>query len=130
MIQLHVLSGKKAGSRMDARRFPFRVGRAAQNDLPLEDDGVWEEHFTLEFQRKNGINLTAASNAIVTVNGQPTTGLLLRNGDLITVGSAKIQFWLAPVPQRSLQLREYLVWALLILVTVGQLFLLYTFLHN
>ena len=105
MIQLHVLSGKKAGDRLDARRFPFRVGRAPQNDLPLEDDGVWEQHLTLEFQRKNGICLTAAPNAIVTINGKQAASTLLRNGDIITLGSAKIQFWLAPAPQRGLQLR-------------------------
>jgi hypothetical protein len=129
MIQLHVLSGKKAGDRTDVRRFPFRVGRAPQNDLPLEDDGVWEQHLALEFQKKNGICLTAAPDAIVTINGKQAASALLRNGDIITLGSAKIQFWLAPVPQRGLQLRENLVWALLILVTVGQLLLLYTFLN-
>ena len=129
MIQLHVLSGKKAGDRLDARRFPFRVGRAPQNDLPLEDDGVWEQHLTLEFQRKNGICLTAAPNAIVTINGKQAASTLLRNGDIITLGSAKIQFWLAPAPQCGLQLRENLVWALLILITAGQFLLIYTFLH-
>ncbi len=127
MIHLHILSGKKAGSRRDASRFPFRVGRSPQNDLPLEDDGVWEQHITLEFQRKNGFCLAAVSDAIVTVNGKQMGSALLRNGDIITLGSAKIQFWLAPVPQRSLRLRENLVWALLIFITLGQLALIYFF---
>jgi pSer/pThr/pTyr-binding forkhead associated (FHA) protein len=127
MIHLHILSGKKAGNRLDASRFPFRVGRAPQNDLPLEDDGVWEQHVTFEFQRKQGFCLVASANAIVTVNGKQADNILLRNGDVITLGLAKIQFWLAPAPQRSLQLRESLVWALLILVTLGQLALIYAF---
>lgn len=129
MIQLHVLSGKMAGSRLEASRFPFQVGRAPQNDLPLEDDGVWERHVTFEFQRKNGFCLMAAPNAIVTVNGKQADNILLRNGDVITLGLAKIQFWLAPARQRGLRLRENLVWALLILVTLGQLALIYTFLR-
>ena len=127
MIHLHILSGRKAGSRVDASRFPFRVGRSPQNDLPLEDDGVWEQHIVLEFQKKNGFCLAAAAKAIVTVNGEQTDSTLLRNGDVITLGLAKIQFWLAPAPQRGLRLRENLVWALLILITLGQLLFIYTF---
>lgn len=127
MIQLHILSGKMAGSRRDASRFPFRVGRALESDLPLADDGVWEQHLALEFQRENGFYITAAPNAIVTVNSKQTGSALLKNGDLITLGSVKIQFWLAPAPQRSLRLRENLVWALLILVALGQFALIYIF---
>ena len=48
MIQLNVLSGKTAGSQTVARRFPFRIGRAAQNDLLLDDDGV-SHHFLLKW---------------------------------------------------------------------------------
>ena len=44
MVQLNILSGKKAGTRTVARHFPFRIGRAAGNELQLEDDGVWDQH--------------------------------------------------------------------------------------
>jgi pSer/pThr/pTyr-binding forkhead associated (FHA) protein len=129
MVDLHVLSGKKAGSRAAAGRFPFRIGRAPQNDLLLEDDGVWDQHLVLEFREKDGFYLSAASNAIATVNGKPLQEALLRNGDVITAGSAKIQFWLAPVPQRGLRLQENMVWALLIVVTLVQFFLICAFLR-
>lgn len=112
-----------------ASHFPFRIGRTAQNHLPLEDDGVWEQHLTLEFQKRNGFHLAAAPNAIATVNGQQVENTILRNGDIITLGSAKIQFWLAPAPQRGLGLRENMVWALLILVTISQFILIYCFSH-
>jgi len=49
MIQLHILAGKKAGNQLAACRFPFRIGRAHGNDLQLDDDGVWDQHSTLEF---------------------------------------------------------------------------------
>jgi len=41
----------------------------------------------------------------------------LCNGDIISFGSAKIQFWLAPVKLRGLHLREAYVWLLLAAVT-------------
>jgi pSer/pThr/pTyr-binding forkhead associated (FHA) protein len=129
MIYLQLLSGKKAGHRAEASRFPFRVGRAPQNDLTLEDDGVWDQHLTLEFLQKEGFQLATAANAISAVNGKPVYRTMLRNGDIITLGSAKIQFWLASAPQRGLLLRENSVWALLILVTVAQFILLFTFLR-
>lgn len=125
MIQLHVLSGKMAGCRVAASRFPFRIGRALQNDLLLEDDGVWDQHVTLEFRKKEGFRLATAPEAIATVNTKPAADILLRNGDVVTLGSAKLQFWIAPARQRSLRLRENFVWALLLLVALSELFLIY-----
>ena len=125
MIQLSILSGKMAGTQTVARRFPFRIGRAAGNELQLEDDGVWDQHLTLQFQPQSGFNLTTAPNALATVNGEPVQNAVLRNGDTITAGSVKIQFWLAAARQGRLFARESFVWALLALVTLGQMVLLY-----
>jgi pSer/pThr/pTyr-binding forkhead associated (FHA) protein len=125
MIQFSILSGKQAGTQTVARRFPFRIGRAAGNDLQLEDDGIWDHHLTLEFQPAAGFHLTTAPSALATVNGEPVQNVILRNGDTITAGSVKIQFWLAAAKQGSLAARESFVWALLGLVTLGQLALIY-----
>ena len=125
MIQLNILSGKKAGTQSVVRRFPFRIGRAPENELQLEDDGVWDRHLILKFQPQSGFNLATATNAIVTINAAPVQNAVLRNGDTITVGSVKIQFWLAAARQNSLRLRENFVWALLAFVTLGQFALLY-----
>ena len=124
MIQLDVLSGKKAGSQTVVRCFPFRVGRAPDNDLQLGDDGVWDEHLTLGFER-GGFNLAVASGALVAVNGGPFQNQTLRNGDIITVGSAKLQFWLAAARQHGLRTRELFVWALVATVTAAQFVLIY-----
>jgi pSer/pThr/pTyr-binding forkhead associated (FHA) protein len=124
MIQFNVLSGKKAGSQTVVRRFPFRVGRAPDNDLQLDDDGVWNEHLTVGFE-SGGFNLAVAPGALVAVNGGPFQNQTLRNGDIITMGSAKLQFWLAAARQRGLRLRELFVWTLLLLVTLGQFVLIY-----
>jgi pSer/pThr/pTyr-binding forkhead associated (FHA) protein len=124
MIQLNVLSGKKAGSRTVVRRFPFHVGRAAENDLQLDDDGVWDQHLALGFQ-SGGFNLAVAPSALITVNGEPFQNQTLRNGDIITIGSAKLQFWLAAARQRGLRCREFFVWTLIAAVTAAQFALIY-----
>ncbi|HEV2318512.1 MAG TPA: FHA domain-containing protein [Verrucomicrobiae bacterium] len=124
MIHLHVLSGKKAGSRIAASHFPFRIGRTPSNDLQLDDDGVWDEHIVLEFKRKEGFRLAVAPEAIAAINSKPADDGFLRNGDVITVGSAKVQFWISPARQRGLRLRENFVWALLIFVALTELVLI------
>jgi hypothetical protein len=125
MIQFGILSGKKAGTLMVARHFPFRIGRASGNDLQLEDEGVWDRHFTIEFNPQHGFNLTTAPEALTTIDGKSVQNVILRNGDIITAGLVKIQFWLAAARQSSLRLRENFVWALLIFVMLGQFILLY-----
>jgi len=125
MIELHILAGKKAGSHSVVRRFPFRIGRAGGNDLQLNDDGMWDQHLTLEFHRREGFKLAAAQNALIMVNNQPVQTALLRNGDIVTLGSAKFQFWLATARQRGLRLRERFVWVLLAAVVLCQFVLLY-----
>ena len=129
MIQLNILSGKKAGAQSAVRHFPFRIGRAEGNDLKLEDDGVWDRHLVLEFQKKEGFKLATSANALVTVNGEPVQEKILRNGDIITVGSAKLQFWLAAAQQRGLRARENFFWALLAFITLGQFILIYRLLR-
>ncbi|HUA37900.1 MAG TPA: FHA domain-containing protein [Candidatus Sulfopaludibacter sp.] len=125
MIELRILAGKKAGSQSVVRRFPFRIGRASGNDLQLNDDGTWDQHLTLDFHRREGFKVAAAPNALVMINNQPVQVALLRNGDTITLGSAKLQFWLAAARQRGLWLRERFVWALLVIVLLGQFALIY-----
>ena len=124
MIQLNVLSGKKAGRHTVVRRFPFRVGRAPGNHLQLDDDGIWDQHLTLELHQ-DGFGLALAPGAVGAVNAEPFQNQVLRNGDIITIGSAKLQFWLAAARQRGLRARENFVWALIILVTSAQFALIY-----
>jgi pSer/pThr/pTyr-binding forkhead associated (FHA) protein len=124
MIQLDVLSGKKAGSRTVVRRFPFRVGRAPENQLRLDDDGVWDRHLAFEL-RPAGFGLAVAPNAPIALNGESFQNQTLRNGDIITIGSAKLQFWLAAARQRGLRVREGFLWTLVAAVTAAQFILIY-----
>ena len=130
MVCLRILSGKTAGDLQIVRHFPFRIGRAAENELLLDDDGVWNCHLTLNFQKEEGFTLQTQAGAFAAVNDQPQTTTRLRNGDIISFGSAKIQFWLTAPLQHSLRLRELSVWTILAAVTLLQLALIVTLLRQ
>ena len=124
MIQLRVLSGKLAGEIIFVRQFPFRIGRLSENELCLEDEGVWDNHLAIWFEKKDGFVLTTAPDAFTAVNDQTQKEARLRNGDVVSFGSAKVQFWLAPAKLRGLQLREAFVWLLLAGLTLLQILLM------
>ena len=125
MVQFEILSGTLAGTHTVARRFPFQIGRAPGADLRLEDAGVWDQHARVDFKRAEGLTLTALGDALVSVNDQHVRKTSLRNGDRLAVGSVQMRFWLAETRQRGLGLRESIFWAGVVLVTLGQLALLY-----
>jgi pSer/pThr/pTyr-binding forkhead associated (FHA) protein len=125
MVQLKVLSGKKAGTAWVARRFPVRIGRSAGSDLQVEEDGVWDQHLQLDFNPAKGIVLSAQSNALVAVNGQAVQQTVLRNGDAIDIGSLRLQFWLSETRQVDLRLREGFTWAAIAAISLGQVGLIY-----
>ena len=124
MVQLCVISGKMAGDNLVVRHFPFQIGRSENNDYRLTDEGVWEQHLILDFQAGVGFTLQTVSNAFAAINETPQTSARLCQGDIISFGSAKMQFWLAPVNQKGLHWREACVWLLLAAVTMAQIFLL------
>ncbi len=124
MVQLKILSGKKAGSLWDARRFPVRIGRSATADLRVEEPGVWDEHLTMNLNA-DGFMVETHANALASVNGQPVQRALLRNGDTIEIGSVKLQFWLAEAPQRGQGVREGFVWTVISVICLAQIALVY-----
>jgi predicted component of type VI protein secretion system len=125
MVELEILSGKTAGARWTARRFPVRVGRSAHSDLQLEEHGVWDEHFLVTLDPGAGFVLQTQPNALVVANGQPTESAVLRNGDTIEIGAVKLRFWLSEARQRGLAIRETLFWILVGAVCLAQIALIY-----
>jgi pSer/pThr/pTyr-binding forkhead associated (FHA) protein len=125
MIQLKVLSGKKAGAAWVARHFPVRIGRSADADLQVEEGGVWEQHLQLDFNPAEGIVLSTQPDALATVNGQAVHQTILRNGDTIDIGSLRLQFWLSEIRQADLRLREGFTWAAIAAISLGQVGLIY-----
>ncbi len=125
MIQLNVLSGKMAGASYVVRHFPVRIGRSANSELRLEEEGIWDQHLTLELRVAEGCCLRTQPNALARVNGRPVAETALRNGDTIEIGAVRIQFWFAAVRQRSLHLREALSWGTIVAAFAGQVAVLY-----
>jgi predicted component of type VI protein secretion system len=124
MIQLHILSGNKAGAQFIKTRFPILIGRAAEADISLDDPGVWPRHLQITRQVE-GLVCQAEPNALVSVNDTSVQQAVLRNGDVISIGALKMQFTLAPVRQSSLLAREWLVWISLALLSLAQVALVF-----
>ena len=129
MVQIQVVSGRKAGGSWVARRFPIRIGRSAASDLQLEEGGVWDQHIQLQCDPGRGVILQTQPQALTTVNGQPVQEAVLRNGDTIELGSAKLRFGLSATRQRGLRFREGLTWASIAAVSMGQVALVYLLLR-
>lgn len=125
MLQLNVLTGRKAGTQWVARRFPVLVGRSPQAALVLDDPGVWDRHLEIALLDGEGLVLSAGTETFVSVNGQPIERAALRNGDVIELGSVKLRFYLSPTRQAGLGLREVLTWTGLTLFCLGQVALVY-----
>ena len=125
MIQLTILNGKMAGAHQVARHFPFRIGRSAGSDLCVQDEGVWDQHLEVCFQKQHGFTLSVKANAFAAINGQTVQEATLCNGDLIELGALQLRFALSPTRQRQLGWREFLTWAALAALCLGQVMLIY-----
>ena len=114
-----------AGAELLVRRFPASIGRSAASDFRLEGDGMWEQHLELDLNPTDGFVATSHPNALAAVNGRPFQHTILRNGDILELGSVKLRFWLGETRQRGLRFREWLTWAAFTLIAAGQVWLIY-----
>lgn len=114
-----------AGAELLVRRFPASIGRSAASDFRLEGDGMWEQHLELDLNPTDGFVATSHPNALAAVNGHPFQQTILRNGDILELGSVKLRFWLGETRQRGLRFREWLTWAAFTLIAAGQVWLIY-----
>jgi len=125
VVQLQFLNGAKAGTQWVACRLPFSVGRSAQDDLRIENDGVWDRHARVELRDRQRAVLIASEQARTSVNGQPIQEAILRNGDVLQIGSVHLQFGFSPVAHRDLRFREALTWIGIALMALVQVALVY-----
>lgn len=129
MIQLHILSGKKAGATVSISKLPFAIGRTAASSLALDESGVWDQHFTISWPKVDELVLTADPKAVTVVNGTKVSQVALREGDLIEAGAVKMRFGFEAVKQNSLFAREMVTWIALGLLCLGQVALIYQLLR-
>lgn len=124
MVRLRLLSGGAAGREILARRLPFTVGRSIRADHRLEAPGVWEEHFRVERAPGGLLRVRTLADAITRVNGSAVEEVMVRPGDVIEAGQARLEFWLGPVELAGLRWRERLTWIGLAILVAAQLLLL------
>ena len=86
-----------------ARRFPFRIGRSPSANLCLEDAGIYDDHLEIHLLPDRAIQAVVPEPAMASINHQPITEAILHSGDVIELGSVRLQFSLAPTRQRSLK---------------------------
>jgi hypothetical protein len=120
MIHLKILSGRQAGAQTTVEEFPCLIGRAVGAQLRLDDAGVWDRHLELALKFPDGFELRLLDGALARVNGEAFLSRRLRNGDVIDLGGAKLQFWLGEVAQPGLRGREMFVWLALAALTLAQ----------
>ena len=109
------------GNPIEARRFPFTLGKAKSCDLQIVAKGVWDKHLILDNAGEKGITATPISDAFIMINGvsQGKT-VRLKDGDLLGLGAAKLRFWLAPLGQTDRSVFDALIWIALLLLGLGQ----------
>ncbi len=127
--RLDILNGRFAGQTRLVEQLPFVIGRNAEAGLQLEEPGVWDRHVELEWRFPEGFVARRRADASATVNDKPFTEQRLRNGDVLDLGGAKLQFWLGDVSQKRLVLRETLVWAALAALVISELWLILRLTH-
>lgn len=125
MIQLRVLNGKKAGQSFLIHRLPCSVGRAPNCALPLNEEGVWDHHFDIALHQPEGFLFLLQPKALASVNGEPCSRQVLRSGDIIEAGSARLQFWLSETRQRSQRWREIATWLFIAFLCLAQVYFAY-----
>jgi hypothetical protein len=125
MVQLKFLTGKQPGRVCSVQRFPCLIGRSANADVRVEEGGVWDEHLEITLSFAEGFILRTLPNSLASINGQRFDRVPVRNGDIIEMGSLKMQFWLEATRQRSLRARELLTWLALGILSLGQVGLIY-----
>ena len=120
MLQLHVTDELGAVTCCIVEKFPFLIGRSPQADLRITFSGVWEEHASIRLaESEDGSQrfvIESVGQSILSINGEIASGQVLRVGDMLSLGAARLTVSLAPARQSKLAWHESTVWVLLSLV--------------
>lgn len=125
MIRLTVLEGRHAELSVASGDLPLTIGRAPGSGLCLDDPGVWGTHATIHLEAGDGFVVEGHPEAGVGVNGVATSRQRLRNGDVLTVGGARVRFMLSETVQRGFRTREWLTWLAVLGLCAGQVLLIH-----
>lgn len=123
MVELVIIRDGSIFAHHPLSAFPFSVGRGGA-DLPLNEPGVWDRHFTINLSADGCFGLVAQAGAEVLIGGEFVTSSVLRNEGVIGCGNVRLCFRFTPTRARPQQYLEVLVWLVLAGVFVAEICLL------
>lgn len=124
MIQLISADRFMANTDRVIRHFPFRIGRSRVNDCQIERTGVWEQHAVVELEQGRPI-LAGGSGGTILVNGERIIRHVLKNGDLVELGSVRWFVSLTPAKQKAAAVPQAAFWLLMFALFAVQVFAVY-----
>ena len=88
---LKVLAGPNPGKLVRLEPGTMTIGRGPNNDLVLKDAQISRSHARLEFDEDSGVLLKdLKSTNGTTVEGEPITARVLKNGDQVALGDSVV----------------------------------------
>ena len=123
MLQLVVMDS--ASRPCLAAQFPFTIGRSRAASLRLEHPGVWDIHASIDIQ-DGRFRAQPEGQSLLLINDVRSSGAVLRMGDQLSLGGARVAVALAPAAQFGLKARELFILLLLLSITIAQVLLLFS----
>lgn len=93
LIIIHHKEKGQQGKRLELHAKSVRLGRDADNDLVLLDEGVSRDHARIERRGESWLVMDVGSRNGTLLNGQPLSGVKrLKNGDMLKLGSVIVKY--------------------------------------
>jgi len=97
-----ICNGEMAGRSFLLDRFVLIVGQSAECDVIIQDDSVASQHATFLCQADGDYVQDSSGQNVIAVNGVQLKGsLLLRKGDIISLGNVRLEYTIIPEAQTS-----------------------------
>lgn len=123
MVELRQLSGG-ADLVSAIRSFPFCVGRQGA-DLNIMAPGVWDRHLLIQKAADHRYHVVPQAPATVVLRGNVLKASTpLQNGDVLELGSVRLQFRISSTRPRSLWAMEITAWTGLAILAAIQALLM------
>ena len=91
-FRLTVLAGPEEGRDYTFERIEITIGRTMENDVVLPDPGISRQHLSIRDKGGAYILKDLGSSNGTLLNGRKVLEEVLKSGDVITIGGAKIRF--------------------------------------
>jgi pSer/pThr/pTyr-binding forkhead associated (FHA) protein len=97
-FMLTVRSGPDAGATFQLLPPKVTIGRGSENHVALSDPRVSRQAAVIEFSMEKIVVSDVSSRQAMRVNGQPTSGASIKDGDVIQLGDTELGFLVEALP--------------------------------